>query len=160
MGTRIAEPAGDANSENGMAASEATAAPRPVRLRRAALAALGFAAAFALLYAGALPCIFARMTHHPCPGCGSTRAVLALLHGDLHGVFANNPFGPAVALLLGFLGAQVLVSIVRWGDIRDAASGRVGRIMKRLILLFAVLEAMLWIARFLGMFGGPVSVAG
>lgn len=121
---------------------------------------MGFAALFALLYAGALPCFFARMTHHPCPGCGSTRAVLALLHGDLHGVFANNPFGPAVAVLLGLLGLDSFLSIVRWGDLRAAATGRMGTIIKRLLILFAVLEAALWIARFFGMFGGPVSVTG
>ena len=142
-----------------VSAEGATAAPRPVRIRRAAAAALGFAAAFALLYAGAFPCVFAKLTQHPCPGCGSTRSVLALLHGDLHGVLAFNPFGPAIAMLLGILGVQTLVSLLRWGDVRDAASGRMGDIMKRLLLVLAVLEVVLWIARFLGMFGGPVPVA-
>ncbi|MCW5817096.1 MAG: DUF2752 domain-containing protein [Labilithrix sp.] len=102
--------------------------------------------------------MFARLTHQPCPGCGSTRAVLALLHGDLHGVLTNNPFGPAVALLVGALAAQCFVSILRWGDLREAVTGRAGAVMKRLFIALFVLEVALWIARFFGMFGGPVPV--
>jgi hypothetical protein len=44
------------------------------------------------------------------------------------------------------------------GDFRDFAEGRVGRVLKRAVLVIAVLEGILWIARFFGAFGGPVSV--
>lgn len=132
--------------------------PLPVRLRRAALTAGGGGALFALLYAGAVPCFFARVTHHPCPGCGSTRAVLALLHGDFHGVLANNPLGPAVAVVIAILAAQAWISMLRWGDFRDAAEGKLGLLVKRLFLGLAVLEVLLWLLRFFGFFGGPVSV--
>jgi hypothetical protein len=135
-----------------------TSAPLPVRLRRAALGLLFGGALFALLYAGAVPCAFARWTHHPCPGCGSTRSVLALLHGDLHGVLANNPLGPAAALLIGIFAAQSWFSLLRWGDLRDAGEGRLALVIKRLLFVLAGLEVVLWIARFFGFFGGPVSV--
>lgn len=137
---------------------QAAAAPLPIRVRRAALTAGAGGALFALLYAGAVPCFFARVTHHPCPGCGSTRAVLALLRGDFHGVLANNPLGPAVAIVMGILAAQAWVSVLRWGDFRDAAEGKLGLILKRLFIGLAVLEVALWILRFFDFFGGPVSV--
>ncbi len=36
------------------------------------------------------PCFFHSVTHLYCPGCGSTRAVYRLLHGDLKGCFSAN----------------------------------------------------------------------
>jgi hypothetical protein len=117
-----------------------------------------FAAAAGLLYARAVPCLFARVVHRPCPGCGSARAVVALLHGDLDGVLVYNPFGPAVALLLGILAVQAVVSMARHGDFRDAGAGRVGRAVKVLFLVVAAGELALWIARFFGALGGPVPV--
>jgi hypothetical protein len=119
-------------------------------------AALGILAAF--LYAKAVPCVFARLFHTPCPGCGSTRAVLALLSGDLHGVFLYNPLGPAAALLIGVLAIQALVSVVAHGDFRDAGEGRIGFVVKRLLVVVAAVEVVLWIARFFGALGGPVPV--
>ena len=37
------------------------------------------------------PCIFRAMTGLLCPGCGSTRALHHLLHGDAGGAFRLNP---------------------------------------------------------------------
>lgn len=132
--------------------------PLSVRLWRAAGVGIAASVAFALLYVGAFPCAFARLSHHPCPGCGSTRAVVALLHGDLPGVLATNPLGPAVAVVVGGLGLQSFLSVVRWGDLRGAAEGRMGVILKRLLVGLFALQIALWIARFFGMFGGPVAV--
>jgi len=36
-------------------------------------------------------CAFHRMTGHPCPTCGTTRAALALLHGQVLRAIALNP---------------------------------------------------------------------
>lgn len=132
--------------------------PLPIRVRRAALGLVFGGVLFALLYAGAVPCMFARFTHHPCPGCGSTRSVLALLHGDLHGVLASNPLGPAAALLMGIFAAQTWLSLLKWGDLREAGKGRMAVLIKNLLFVLAGLEFVLWIARFFGFFGGPVSV--
>jgi len=38
-------------------------------------------------------CLFKRITTIPCPSCGSTRSVLALLKGDLSAALVWNPFG-------------------------------------------------------------------
>jgi hypothetical protein len=50
---------------------------------------------------GLVLCPFRRITHLPCPGCGMTRALLALLRGDLHSALAVHPLSPFVAVLLG-----------------------------------------------------------
>lgn len=121
---------------------------------RAALVTALLGAFGAVLAAKAVPCGFAAVTHHPCPGCGSTRAVLALFSGDLDGVLRNNPFGPVMAVVLGVLVVQTILSVLRHGDLRDVG----GRRLTRLVMVLAAFEVALWIARFCGAFGGPVAV--
>jgi hypothetical protein len=127
-------------------------------VRRGLLTVAGLGAAFALLYAGAVPCVFARVLHLPCPACGSTRAVLALAHGDLEGVLRMNPLGPVAAVLLGFFAVQAVASVLRRGDFQAVGEGPLGAIAKRALAAVVVLEIVLWIARFFGAFGGPVPV--
>lgn len=73
-------------------------------LRPRALALTIAAVAAAQLAAGSLgwgiPCFFHRFTGLPCPGCGLTRSVLALLHGHVHEAFLLHPFGPLALLVL------------------------------------------------------------
>ena len=49
-------------------------------------------------------CLFRRVTGHPCPTCGGTRMILALLHGRFVEAAAFNPF--LFVCLLG--GASIL----------------------------------------------------
>jgi hypothetical protein len=51
-------------------------------------------------------CLFKNFTGLPCPFCGSTRAALTLLHGDLPGALLLNPLGSVLILLapLAFIG--------------------------------------------------------
>ena len=42
---------------------------------------------------GPVLCTFRLLTGHPCPMCGSTRAVCALAAGDLHAALQLNPLG-------------------------------------------------------------------
>ena len=125
---------------------------------RAALTAAVVVALAALLYAKGIPCAFARIFHTPCPGCGSTRSVVALLQGDLDGALHYNFIGPVMAVLVAALAVQSLVSVLVHGDFRDAGAGRVGLVVKRGLLVVLVLEVALWLARFFGAFGGPVPV--
>jgi hypothetical protein len=53
-------------------------------------------------------CVFRRALGIPCPGCGLTRAVAALLRGDLRAAFAYHPAAPVLAL-------EVAALWVAWG---------------------------------------------
>ncbi len=44
-------------------------------------------------------CLFKNLTDHPCPGCGSTRATLALMSGQLGTAFSYNPLATTFLLL-------------------------------------------------------------
>lgn len=54
-----------------------------------------------------IPCPIRLLTHLYCPGCGSGRAVIALLHGNLGVAFRQNP---ALIILLPFL---IIYGVVR-----------------------------------------------
>ena len=49
---------------------------------------------------GFASCLFHDLTGWYCPGCGTTRALHALVHGDLAGVVAMNPLLPVLGVLL------------------------------------------------------------
>lgn len=101
-------------------------------------------------------CPFAALTHTPCPGCGMTRATLAIASGDVHGAWQLHPFAfvvsPIVVLALGTLAR----SYVRSGH--AALPPALSRPF--MITLGALFVAMLgfWVARFFGLHGGPVPV--
>lgn len=48
-------------------------------------------------------CAFLRITGWECPGCGSQRALHALLHGDIAGAWNHNPFAVAALPLIALL---------------------------------------------------------
>ena len=68
-------------------------------------AALGAAS---MLHVSIWPCLFNELTGLPCPGCGMTRAVSALLHGDWHTAMTFHPLSPAYVAI----GAALAVSAV------------------------------------------------
>jgi hypothetical protein len=43
-------------------------------------------------------CVFYRLTHIPCPGCGLTRAMAALFHGDWRASFRYHPLALPILL--------------------------------------------------------------
>jgi len=55
------------------------------------------------------PCLWHARTGWPCPGCGTTRAIVKLLHADLAGAIAVNPLMAcaAVAFVAGGFAAPV-----------------------------------------------------
>ncbi|GAA1461491.1 DUF2752 domain-containing protein [Williamsia maris] len=55
---------------------------------------------------GPVLCPFRLVTGLPCPGCGLTRSWVAIGHGDLHGAFAYNAFGP---LSMAFVASMVVL---------------------------------------------------
>lgn len=114
-----------------------------------------------VVWAGFPICPTAAVLGIPCPGCGLTRATLALLHGDLRGALRFHPLVLVIAPLYIGVIVQAIVSYVRvdrparrqnprpWLATR-AASYAGGAL---LVLILGV-----WSARFLGYFGGPVPV--
>lgn len=58
-------------------------------------------------------CVFKRITGIPCPSCGSTRAVTALLQGDVTGSLMLNPIGIIVAIILAVLPFWLLFDVIQ-----------------------------------------------
>jgi hypothetical protein len=72
-----------------------------------AVAAGGLLAALGGTSLGVTVCPFALLTGHACPGCGLTRAVGALLTGDLPGALRLHP-------LAGLVAAQIALAWMWW----------------------------------------------
>ena len=89
----------------------------------------------------------------PCPTCGITRACRLVLHGDFAEATAMHPLvWVAVPVVVLFLGVE-LVGYARtsaWGASRRLRGG------DALMVGTAALLFALWLARFAGLFGGPV----
>ncbi|MGA1977127.1 MAG: DUF2752 domain-containing protein [Bacteroidales bacterium] len=45
-------------------------------------------------------CLFKSVTGIPCPSCGSTRAIIALFHGDVVKSLSLNPIGLLLAMIM------------------------------------------------------------
>ncbi len=116
-------------------------------------------AAIALvLGSGVVQCPFAAMTHEPCPGCGSTRSVLALLHLHVGQAFFLNPSAPIVVASVSVIAAEGLYLVARDGHAKDLAVRGASRWALRALVLATILQVPIWALRFFGLFGGPVPV--
>ena len=63
-----------------------------------------------------VPCIFKGVTYVPCPGCGLTRAALALTRGDLGGALRLNPLSVLVWAWVATSWVWIAVDVVRGSD--------------------------------------------
>jgi hypothetical protein len=124
------------------------------RAARVALLVGGFFGAVALH----VPlCPLATLTHVPCPGCGLTRATLALYSGHFADAIALHPMAPILGPLVTVVGSVELGAYLlrgRWGVVFGMRQRWVTLIAGALWLALM----MVWIARFFGAFGGPVPV--
>lgn len=86
------------------------------------------------------PCLFHETTGLYCPGCGSTRALQRLLHGDVLGAFRHNLL--VVPGLVAILYLYVCELIDLWrGESRFRASFlQIGRAALVLLIAYAVLR--------------------
>ena len=55
-------------------------------------------------------CLFRAISGLPCPGCGLTRALVALLHGDPAAAFAHHPYSFILLPVLGVMSLHRLLS--------------------------------------------------
>lgn len=58
------------------------------------------------------PCVFKNITGIPCPSCGSTRAVVAILNGRFMEAFLLNPLGYLLIILAIALPIWLLVDLI------------------------------------------------
>jgi hypothetical protein len=131
---------------------------RPIYWFRAALAVAAIGAYAAYMMSGAVQCSFAQLTHHPCPACGGTRSIHALLHGDVMGSLRFNPIAPLFVVVLGALSARAVWIAGRDGNLSALGRGTVGTWLVRALVGVLVIDVIVWVARFFGLFGGPVPV--
>jgi hypothetical protein len=127
--------------------------------RRGAVALGLVAAAFLLAWSDTPLCPTAFFLGIPCPGCGMTRAALALLHGDLRAAFGFHPLAPLVVPLMTVIVGKAVVDYVRGAP--PAPPNRAWWAGRTAVWLASALLALLvgvWLARFAGYFGGPVPV--
>lgn len=115
---------------------------------------------FGLIVALRLPfCPLASVFGVPCPGCGLTRATLALAHGDVHHALELHPLVLVLAPL--FIGAMSSAALgyLRGPRLERRTHGWVAsRTVTALASLLMLATLGVWGARFLGYFGGPVKV--
>lgn len=127
---------------------------------RRGLTLLALGSAFALIAATGLPlCPMAGVLGIPCPGCGLTRATLALLHGDIATAFHFHPLVFVISPLFAWLTASAAIGYVRGPRARPNLKPWLAS-RTATVLLSALLVATfaVWLARFAGYFGGPAPV--
>jgi len=129
---------------------------------RRSLLVLALGGLFTLIVITRLPlCPTAALFGVPCPGCGLTRATLALFHGDLRRALQLHPLVLLISPIFMWAVTSAALGYMR-GPRPSAKPNLNPWLASRLatVLAFGLLSATLgvWGARFLGYFGGPVPV--
>lgn len=109
----------------------------------AAVAGFGLAYAAAPTENGAVTCLLRLHTGQACPGCGMTRALGRMVHGDLGGAAGYHPW--IFALVLQLL---ALVGWLSWRGRRPVSAVQV-RIGSWLLTANAVALLGVWLVRIL-----------
>ena len=76
-------------------------------------------------------CMFKAVTHVPCPSCGTTRAIMLLLHGDIAGSLFLNPFGAVLLIALVVIPLWLLVDILVKGQALYRWYTAIERVLRR-----------------------------
>lgn len=126
----------------------------PLRWAVAVAAIAGPVALASVMIGGPPLCGFRVLFGIPCPGCGLTRCLSALAHGDLGGAFHVHPAGPFFLLYLGAMWGTAWWSYARRGDLRSPLAKAIPGWVH-----LAIVGAMMavWVVRFFGVLGGPAS---
>lgn len=107
---------------------------------------------------GVSRCPVAQFLHEPCPGCGMTRAIELLVHGEVGASFAMHPLAvPTLLVQLVFAILTVVVTLRR-GSPFVLWQVRAARVTVYAAAIVFGLDLLLWIARFCGAANGPVPV--
>lgn len=95
----------------------------------------------------------------PCPGCGLTRATLAIASGDLHGMLVFHPLAPLVTPLVVF---TVVRGILAYAGVIPRRWDPLDKVPSWAWTGFAVLLLGLWGVRAAGFLGGlpdPIDIS-
>jgi len=104
-------------------------------------------------------CPMAGVLGIPCPGCGLTRATLALAHGDVQTALALHPLVFVLAPIFLWAMGSAVYGFVRGTQARRAPNPWfASRAATALATVLLVLTLGVWGARFFGYLGGPVPV--
>ena len=97
--------------------------------------------------AGGWPCPLVSATGVPCPGCGLTRATVALLRGEFTAALSAHAFAPVLLLALAALAVAAVLPAAR----REAFARLVGRFERRTRVAYVLAVALLlyWSVRLL-----------
>ena len=105
------------------------------------------AISWADVYHGQSVCLFKRIYHIPCPACGSTRAVIELLHGNLKESFLLNPNGIILVVLMVSVPLWLIADLCRRGDsfyrFYQWVEGLLSR--KSVLILFILIVLLNWL---------------
>jgi hypothetical protein len=88
-----------------------------------------------------LNCPFRLLTGFNCPGCGTTRGIHRLLHGDISGAFQFNPLMMLVLPILFFVLVRHTIDVFRHQPLRS------NRLSPGYIWVFFVVVMTFWIFR-------------
>lgn len=118
--------------------------------RTAALAITGVSAAqiaLTLLHLPGWPCPFLQATGIPCPGCGLTRGIHLLLHGNIQDALTVHAYAPVVLVALLLIAAAALLPRPHHAQL----VGAVARVERgtRISALLLVGLVVYWAARLL-----------
>ena len=92
-------------------------------------------------------CLFKNITGIPCPGCGSTRAVLQLTQGHFSHAALINPIGYIIAFFMLILPFWIVYDIIAQKDTFLKAYKKTERLLsiKWVLAVFIILIAANWI---------------
>jgi hypothetical protein len=88
-------------------------------------------------------CLTKRLTGIPCPSCGSTRSVIALIEGDLTAPFRLNPLGYVIAVFLVVTPLWVATDLIRNADSLLVAYRKTEQLIRRRWIAVALMLLLL-----------------
>lgn len=92
-------------------------------------------------------CVIKRVTHIPCPACGTTRAVLLLTKGNFLASFLQNPLGLVISFFLLVMPFLILYDLVYNKRALKKVYNQFEVVLKRkqIIILLIISVALNWI---------------
>jgi hypothetical protein len=128
------------------------------RIGRASLVVFVWSLAVVPVALGVKQCTIAKVFHHPCPGCGLTRAANLMLDGHIGASLHMHPL--VAPIIAGHIVVALATIHATWttGTPFYFYQSKLGRAALWFIGIVYAAAILLWIARFFGALGGPVPV--